>query len=555
MDGAGTITEILKREGTEFLACFPATPLIDMCARAGIRPIISRQERIGMAIADGFSRTTNGKRIGVFAMQLGPGTENAFPGAAQAFSDNVPILLLPAGETTRKAYIKPHFSAVDNYRHVTKWAAQINHVDRIPELMRRAFYQLHTGKPGPVLLEVPRNIWTAEFQGDLDYTPVRGNKTAPDPAEVKKVANALLKSRTPMIHAGQGCLYSEAWDELQEIAELLQSPVMTTLPGKSAFPEDHPLALGASTVSAPKPVWHFLDKADLVFGIGCSFTRTIFGRTIPPGKVIVHSTIDPSDVNKDYRADYALIGDAKLVLRGLITEIKDQTKGLGRRNDRDVATEVKAVKKEWLDEWMPRLTSDEVPINQYRIIWDLMHSVDRANTIVTHDAGSPRDQLVPFWETVASRTYMGWGKSTQLGYGLGLIMGAKLAEPDKLCINIMGDAAIGMVGMDIETAGRNNIAILTIVFNNGMMAMERLHMPYSAERYDSLHQGGDYCKLAEALGVWGMRVEKPNEFVPALKRAVEVTRSGHPALLDCITRDNLEFSKYHQSYDGQVEPR
>ena len=544
MRGADAIAEILRREGTEFLACFPAQDLIDACAKVGILPILCRQERMGMAIADGFSRTTNGKRIGVFAMQQGPGAENAFPGAAQAFSDNVPILLLPGGSATTRSFIKPDFSPVDNYRNVTKWLAQINHVERIPELMRRAFYQLRTGNLGPVLLEVPRDIWDAELDGDLDYTSVRGNRTAPDPYDVREVAQVLLEAKYPVIHAGQGCLYAEAWDELQEMAELLQAPVMTTLPGKSAFPESHPLSLGASAVSTTKHLSHFLQKADVVFGIGCSFTRTSYGKAIPAGKVLVHSTNNPGDINKEYKADQALIGDAKLVLQGLIVEIERRSDGAEHRNDRDVGPEVQAVKKEWLDEWMPQLTSDEVPINQYRIIWDLMHHVDRANTIVTHDAGSPRDQIVPFWETVAPRTYMGWGKSTQLGYGLGIIMGAKLAEPDKLCINMMGDAAIGMVGMDLETAVRNQIGILTIVFNNGIMAIERSHMPYAAEAYGALEQGGDYSRVAQALGAWAMRVESPDEFVPALEQAIEVTRTGQPALLDCITKEGYDFSKY-----------
>ena len=544
MKGVEAIAEILKREGTEFIACYPAQPLIEAAAVAGIRPIMCRQERMGMAIADGFSRTTNGKRIGVFCMQQGPGSENAFPGAAQAFSDNVPILLLPGGEPTERAYIRPNFSAMENYGAVTKWMAQINQVQRIPELMRRAFYNLRAGKAGPVLLEVPRNIWTEEFTGELDYTPVNGNRSGPDPQDVVEVAQVLLKAANPVIHAGQGTLYAETWNELQELAELLQAPVMTTMPGKSAFPEDHPLSLGASAVSTTKPISHFLQKADVVFGIGCSFTRTNYGKTIPPGKVMVHSTNDPADVNKDYVADYALIGDAKLVMQALINEIKGQTNGVGKRNDRDVAPEVQAVKEEWYEEWMPQLTSNEVPINPYRIIWDLMHNVDRANTIITHDAGSPRDQLVPFWQTTAPRTYMGWGKSTQLGYGLGITMGAKLAEPDKLCINIMGDAAIGMVGLDIETAVRSNLGILTIVFNNGAMAIERKTMPFAAEKYGSVFLGGNYRDISKALGGWAERVDQPDQFIPVLNRAIEVTKTGQPAMVECLTKEGFDFSRY-----------
>ncbi len=544
MNGTQAIAEILKREGIEFLACYPNQPLIEACALAEIRPIICRQERVGMAIADGFSRTTNGKRLGVFAMQHGPGTENAFPGAAQAFSDNVPMLLLPGGESTYRASISPTFSSVDNYRLVTKWAAQINHVERIPELMRRAFYQMRTGKGGPVLLEIPRNMWDAEIDGDIDYTPVKGNRVGPDPQEVSEVADVLVKAKSLVIHAGQGVLYAEASDELEQLSELLQAPVMTTMPGKSAFPENHPLALGASAVSTTKHISHFLQKADVVFGVGSSLSQTNYGKALPPGKVIVHSTNDPGDVHKDYKADYALIGDAKLVLRALIDDIKGRTNGVGNRNDSTVADEVQAVKREWLDEWMPQLTSDEVPINPYRIIWDLMHNVDRRETIVTHDAGSPRDQIVPFWETVAPRTYIGWGKSTQLGYGLGLTMGAKLAEPGRLCVNFMGDAAIGMVGMDLETAARNSIGILSIVFNNGAMAIERKSMPYATEAYGSLYVGGQYGDVARALGGWAERVEQPAEFVPALQRAIEVTRAGQPALIECMTKEGYDFSRY-----------
>ena len=141
---------------------------------------------------------------------------------------------------------------------------------------------------------------------------------------------------------------------------------------------------------------------------------------------------------------------------------------------------------------------------------------------------APREQLVPFWECVAPRTYMGWGKSTQLGYGLGLIMGAKLAEPDKLCVNIMGDAAVGMVGMDIETAVRNRLGILSIVFDNDVMAIERNNQPYTADTMDSLALGGDYKTIAEALGAWGRVVDKPDDFIPALEEAIAVTETGRP---------------------------
>ncbi len=541
MQGVSAVAEVLKREGVEYLFAFPAQPLIEECARIGIEPILCRQERVGMGIADGFSRTTNGRRLGVFAMQQGPGAENAYPGAAQAFGDNVPILLLPGGVATDRAHVSPEYDSVESYRTVIKYGARVNRIERVPELMRMAFYQLRTGKGSPVLVEVPQDMWTAEYGPNLDYTSVAGNRTAPDPGDVEAIALALLDAESPMIHAGQGVMYAEATDELIELAELLETPVLTTMVGKSGFPENHPLSLGAAMRSGQKGAFHFLKKADVIFGIGCSFTRTGFGPQIPDGKTILHSTNDPSDVNKDQIAAYSAVGDAKLTLRALIDEVRSRTNGVGRRSG-GVADEVAAVKKEWLDDWMPQLTSNEVPINQYRVIWDMMRTVDQANTIITHDSGSPREQLVPFWECVAPRTYMGWGKSTQLGYGLGIIMGAKLAEPNKLCVNVMGDAAIGMVGMDIETAARNRLGILTVVFNNGAMAIERGSMPEAAERH--LYLGGDYSGLARSLGAWAERVEHPSDFIPVFEKAAEVTGTGQPALIEVIVKEGYDFSRY-----------
>ena len=330
MHGVSAVAEVLKREGVEYLFAFPAQALIEECARIGIEPILCRQERVGMGIADGFSRTTNGKRLGVFAMQQGPGAENAYPGAAQAFGDNVPILLLPGGVATERAHISPEYDSVESYRTVIKYGARVNRIDRIPELMRRAFYQLRTGKGSPVLIEVPQDMWTAEYGDDLDYTPVAGNRTAPDPSDIEAIAQVLLSAEAPMIHAGQGIMYADATDDLVELAETLQIPVLTTMVGKSGFPENHPLSLGAAMRSGQKGASHFLKKADVIFGIGCSFTRTGFGPQVPEGKTILHSTNDPADINKDQRAAHSAVGDAKLVLRALIDEVKSRTNGSGR---------------------------------------------------------------------------------------------------------------------------------------------------------------------------------------------------------------------------------
>ena len=538
MNVADGIARILKAEGVEYLVCYPRHLLIDACTKAGIQPIVCRQERVGVGIADGISRSTNGKRIGVVAMQGGPGIENAFPGVAQVYGDNVPVLVLPAGPLGQ-SYTSPHFHAVEHFRSITKWAACLDAPGRTLDLMRRAFQNLRTGKPGPVLLELPDNVLVADIGDTLDYTPARPLRSAPDPADVRTVADLLLQSTCPVIHAGQGVMYAGATAQLVELAELLQAPVLTTNIGKSAFPENHPLSLGASVISAPKAVFHFLKKSDLVLAVGASLTINPWTPKIPPGKKVIQIGNDPSDINKEVPCVAAMLGDAKLALEALIAEIAGR-----KRPDYGIAAEVRTIKEAWLAEWAAELTSSEVPINQYRIVNDLMHAVDPAKVVITHDAGSPREQFVTFWECRAPRGYLGWGKSTQLGHGLGLIMGAKLAHPDKLCINVMGDASIGMVGMDIETAVRHEIGILTIVMNNGAMANEKLSMPVSTERHRAIDLGGNYSGVARELGAWSVRIETPEAFLPGLKDAIRATESGRPALLECMVKHNFRYSRY-----------
>ena len=544
MNGAALVAEILKREGTEFLACYPRNPLIEACAALDIRPILCRQERVGVGMADGYTRIKRGKRNGVFAAQAGPGIENAFPGIAQAYSENVPLLVIPAGLPLARQYVRPTFRAADVYRPATKWSALAHTVEELPALMRRAYHAMRSGKGGPVLIEIPAEVWEAEYRGELDYAPVPAQRSAPDPDAVKAAVKMLLAAKNPLLWAGQGVLYAEASDRLAALAELIPAPVVTTNPGKSAIPESHPLALGASTRSRPKMFTEFMAKADLILAVGSSLTRTPFGPGVPTGKTIIHSTNEADDINKDYRVAQAVIGDAGLVLDALIAEIGRQKRGGGGNALAALKEEVAAVKTAWLAEWGEQLESDEMPLNQYRVIRDLMRTVDRDNVIITHDSGSPREQLLPFWETTAAGSYMGWGKSTQLGYGLGIIMGAKLAAPDKLCVNVMGDAAIGMTGMDIETAARNRIAILTVVFNNGVMAAERDVLELSTRKYGALTVGGNYAKVAEGLNVTATRVEKPADIVPAIKDAVAVTQSGAPFLLEIVAKQGYDFSRY-----------
>jgi len=462
---------------------------------------------------------------------------------AQAFGDSVPIVVLPGGYPRRLLNITPNFSSFLNYQHVTKWAEQVVLPESVPAAMRRAFTQVKNGRPRPVLVEFPVDVLQADVP-DFDYTPAPRLRTGPDPKAVSELAAALVAAQRPVIYAGQGVHYAQAWKPLRELAELLEAPVTTSLQGKSAFPENHPLSLGSGGRSISKQLHHFLNQADVIFGIGCSFSITNYGVAMPQGKKIAHATLDPTDINKDVPAALALVGDAALTLEALLVEVRDRLKGKPRGRLGAVTQEIAALKQEWLAQWMPRLTQKTTPLSPYRVLWDLMHTVDVANTIITHDAGSPRDQISPFWEPTAPLTYIGWGKTTQLGYGLGLAMGAKLARPDKLCINVWGDAAIGFTGMDFETAVRERIPILSVLLNNFSMAIELKIMKTATEKYRSTDISGHYADFAKALGGWGERVTEPDEIVPAIKRAVARTREGTPALLEFITEKAVDFSMF-----------
>ena len=423
MTVAEAIAHILKAEGVEILFAYPVNPIIETAAAVGIRPIIVRQERIGLHMADAVSRLSSGEKIGVFCMQSGPGAENAFGGVAQAYGESSPILVMPMGYARSLTHVDPNFNSVLNFRHVTKSCEQIVQAGDVQDILRRAFTQVRNGRPRPALVEIPSDVFTEELPSPLDYRPVPRTRSGPDPSDLSTAVTALLDAKRPVIYAGQGVHYAKAWDPLKEFAELLEAPVMTSLGGKSAFPESQPLALGAGGVAIPGTVHHFLNEADLIFGIGCSFTKIVFGANIPPGKTIVHATLDPGDINKDVEVTHALVGDAALTLHAMNAEIAERQRGRARGRLQPVTAEIKKVKGDWLAGWSHKVNSDEVPMTPYRVIRDLMQTVDVPNTIVTHDAGSPRDQLTPFWESVTPLSYIGWGKTTQLGYGLGLAMG------------------------------------------------------------------------------------------------------------------------------------
>jgi len=535
------IAEIMKREGIENLFAYPVNHMIEHAAEKDIRPIIVRQERIGLHMADAVSRLSSGKKLGAFAMQHGPGAENAIGGIAQCYGESVPVLVLPMGYARRIAHMDPNFNSTISLKSITKSTEPVMLASEVSNIMRRAFTKLRNGRGGPVVVEIPGDMFNEEVPEPFEYTPVLSTRYGPDPVHVKEAAKAIVNAKRLVIYAGQGVHYAQAWPQLKKLAELLGAPVMTSLSGKSAFPETHPLSLGSGGVAMTRMVPQFLDKADVIFGIGCSFTESSFAVKIPGGKTIIHATLDPNHLNKDVEAKIGLVGDAGLVLDDILSEVKKTVKA--KRDSKKVEAEIAKIRADWMKKWLPKLTSKETPLSPYRVLWDLQHTVDVKNTIITHDAGSPRDQLSPFWQSITPLSYIGWGKTTQLGYGLGLAMGAKIAHPEKLCINVWGDAAIGFTGMDFETAVRERIPIMSVLLNNFSMAIELKIMALSTEKYRTTDISGDYAAMARAFGGYGERVTKPEDIVPAIKRGIEQTKKGVPVLLEFITSKETEVSR------------
>jgi acetolactate synthase-1/2/3 large subunit len=538
---ADAIAAVLKREGVGIVFGYPRNAILEAAARIDIRTVIVRQERTGLHMADAVSRMTKGGEMGVFVMQQGPGAENAMGGVAQAFAESVPVLVMPQGYALGEMHVPHNFNSVRSMATYAKHCEPLTSGEDVAAVLRRAFAMLRNGRPQPVVVELPHDVLGRPFLGELDYVPGKALRSRPSAEGIEAAADLLLAAKNPAIYAGQGIHWSEAYEELRALAEHLAIPVMTSLPGKSAFDETHPLALGSGGNGINGCVRKWLDECDLLFGIGCSFTATSFGLKIPDGKRVIHATLDPLDIDKSVPSEAALIGDAKLTLAALLEAVRRRVPE--PRDSSKVAEAIKDTEREWLAKWDAKRSSDASPLSPYRVLRDLYDTVDVAETIVTHDAGSPRDQLVPFWKCTSPHSYIGWGKSTQLGYGLGLALGAKLACPDKLCINVWGDAAIGFTGTDLETAARERIPILSVLLNNSAMAIELPIMPVATEKYRATDISGDYAMFARALGCHGERVTEAAEIVPALRRALTAIEAGQPALVEFITAKETEISR------------
>lgn len=533
---ANGVARILKAEGVPWVSCYPTNHVNSALGEEGVPIFMMGEERFAVAVADGYSRVTCGKRIGVCTVMSNlnaAGIQMAYGAIAQAWEDSSPVLIVTEG-VAQGASRHTHFDIAGALKPVTKWVGKIDRAELVPDYMRRAFTQLRSGRPGPVLLVMPRDL--GEYDEDEHpYAPVKGWRSGPDPDDVKAAIKALLAAKSPLLYVGEGVYYADATSELLQFAELAQVPVLTTLKAKGAFPENHPLSLGVRGSLAE----HFLRKCDLLFSIGSSLFPNRFSHAIPDAgkKAIVQCTVDTLDINRSYETRHAVIGDAKLTLQALIDELSKQTGG-GVRKNRELVDEVRAGKQAFLAKFRLLMDSNEKPINPYRVIGDLMKVLDPRNSFVTADSGNTRDQTSTVYEAHIPRGHLGWGNVSTLGFSLAGAVAAKLAYPGRQCVNITGDAGVCYMMGNFEAVARYGIAITTLHVNNGGYSgygpgfWGSGHDPYTWKVSD--HSSACMSAMARAVGFHGEDVTEPSEVIPALKRAFDENAKGRPAFVEFV---------------------
>ena len=530
------LARILKQEGIEWVSTFPVCQVNNALGREGVPLVMMRDDRYAVAVADATSRISGGARIGVCTFQGGvnaAGLQVAFAGMAQAFEDGSPVLCItdgiPAGATENS-----QFDVTTALKTVSKWYGHLDKPERLPEFMRRAFTMLRTGRPGPVVIAIPNSH--AQYDEAADpYIPVKGSKFAPDPADVAAAVELLLKAEKPLIYAGEGVIYAGASAELKEFVELANTPVISTLKAKGAFPEDHPLFVGVRG----DQVNHYLDECDLLFAVGSSLSPGRFSHGIPGAvnKTIVHCTIDELHVNKTYPTAQAVIGDAKFALQALTAELSAKTSSNGRPAG-NVAAEVKSVRDSAMVKYREAMASTEKPINPYKVYAGLMEALDPHKSFVTHESGNTRDQLSTVYDTLVPRAFLGWGNVSSLGFSFAATIAAKLSFPEKQCVAVTGEAGLGYMLGQLEVALRQKIGITVVHVSNGGFAgygpgfWGDGHDPFTHKvlGYDEV----DMSKVIGEMGYHTERVTEASDVVLALQRAFSANESGQPAYIEFI---------------------
>lgn len=536
-NGAETIIECLKREGVEYIFGYPGgsvIPLLDAILNCGIKFILTRHEQGAIHIADGYARATG--KPGVVLVTSGPGATNTITGLLTAYMDSVPLIVL-CGQTITPYLGKDAFQEADIFgisMPVVKHSYLIKDVNTIPRIFKESFHICKTGRPGPVLIDIPKDIssgiCTANYSDEIDLPGYQFGE-APDDAQIIKAAEALSKSTKPLLLIGHGCVISEAYKELKTLIEKMQIPVTNTMLGKGAFPENHELSLGMLGMHGTAYANKAIVDCDLIFSIGARWDDRITGKLneFCSNAVKIHADIDPSEFGKIIKPDISIIGDAKAVITKLLQHVT-------KLNTTEWIKTLNKYKKKY-----PLKYSKQGGLKAQYVI-DRLYHLTNGKAIVTTGVGQHQMWAAQFYKTNHNRHWISSGGAGTMGFGLPSAIGAQFGKPDKTVILIDGDGGFQMTLFELATAFIHKLPIKIVIINNRYLGMVR---QWQQLFYDNklsgvnLEGNPDFIKLAEAYGIKAFRLKRNADVDRIIKAALDYNEG--PCIIDAevIKEDNV----------------
>jgi acetolactate synthase-1/2/3 large subunit len=536
--GAEIFIECLKKEKVDTLFAYPGGVVLKifdvLYEQKDIRCILPRHEQGGVHMADGYARSTG--KVGVALVTSGPGATNVVTALATAYMDSIPLVVF-TGQVPTALIGNDAFQEADIVgitRPCTKYNFLVKDVKELAQTIKEAFYIASTGRPGPVLIDLPRDVVTAKTDFHYpekvkirSYNPtVEGNKR-----QIKQAAEAIAAAKKPVCYIGGGVILSNASREILEFAEITKIPVTHTLMGIGGFPGTHALSLGMLGMHGTYYANMAIHNSDLIIAIGARFDDRVTGKVegFAPEAKIIHIDVDPTSIRKNVRVDIPVVGDVKHVMVELNKEI------------RAVKEPWDAIRKSWLrqiEAWREERPlayeqSDEVIKPQFVI--EKLYELTGGDAIIVTDVGQHQMWAAQFYKYDTPRNWLSSGGLGTMGYGFPAAIGAKVARPDKNVFSISGDGSIQMNIQEIATSIENNIPVKVIILNNRFLGMVRQWQElFYQERYSSVDLGStpDFVKLAEAYGAIGLRAEKPSEVVSVLKEGLKAKRT---VFMDFVT--------------------
>ena len=519
MTGAQILIECLKREGVEVIFGYPGgqvLPIFDKLYDADIRFILTRHEQGAAHAVDGYARATG--KAGVCIATSGPGATNLTTGIANAYMDSIPMIAI-TGQVKSFLIGNDAFQEADVTgitRPITKHNYLVKDVKDLARIIREAFHIASTGRPGPVLIDIPSDIqmqdtefsWPEEVN-ILGYKPTLFGH----PGQIKKAAKLIAKAKRPIIYAGGGIITSGAHNEIKELAEKLQAPVTWTLMGIGGFPATHKLSLGMLGMHGTAYANHSIMESDLIIAVGARFDDRVTGRldAFAPNAKVIHIDIDPSSISKNVRVDVPIVGDAKNILGQLLEEVKGNP---------DILEWQKTV-EDWKKKHPMRYKDDGKIKPQYVI--EQIDEATKGDAIITTEVGQNQMWAAQWYKYTKPRSFISSGGLGTMGFGFPAAIGAKVGCPDKTVIDIAGDGSIQMNIQELGTCVCNKINVKVAILNNGYLGMVRQWQElFYKRRYSQVCiTSPDFVKLAESYGALGIKVTKKEEVRPAIEKALE----------------------------------